>query len=265
MRQSEQIGSLVTALAKAQGEIRNPALDSVNPHFKNRYASLGAHLDAIRVPFAKNGLVLTQAVESEDGRVSVTTMVAHASSEWMASTVSMPLPDRATAQNLGAIVTYLRRYAIASVALLTGEEDDDGDADRTARQPQHTRVPAAPAPAPAPTPAPAAREALFGSQPVKPAAKPAAKAKSDAPMTWTPDGTEVVTMRKVVQRDGGSVAVLCEHPDYGTSWVQFGADIANAAVEGKRAELTWDFNERGAFLRAVEVRAAPRMTEGSAA
>jgi hypothetical protein len=253
MQTSEQIGKLVTALALAQSQTSNPALDRAHPHFKGfRYASLGAHLEAIRQPFAANGLIVAQGVTSEGNTVTVTTMIAHSSGEWMKSAVGMTLPEKATAQNLGAVVTYLRRYAIASMCLLTGDDDTDADEDREARQPQRPE----PRPAPAPTPAPqrsaaAERDALFGAAP-KPSQQTAA---------WPADGTEVVTMRKVVDREGGVRAVLCDHPSAGQSWVQFPAELAQGAVLNKRCELTWEFDERGGFMRAVEVRAAPRMTE----
>lgn len=252
MQTSEQIGKLVTALALAQSQTSNPALDRAHPHFKGfRYASLGAHLEAIRQPFAANGLIVTQGVTSEGNAVTVTTMIAHSSGEWMKSAVGMTLPEKATAQNLGAVVTYLRRYAIASMCLLTGDDDTDADEDREARQPQRPEPRQAPAAATAPQRSAAAdREALFGSAP-KPVQRTA----------WPADGTEVVTMRKVVDRDGGVRAVLCDHPSAGQSWVQFPAELASAAAENKRCELTWEFDDRGGFMRAVEVRAAPRMAE----
>jgi len=246
MQTSDQIGTIVAAIAKAQLEVRNPTLDKAHPHFKGfRYASLGAHLDAIREPFARNGLIVTQGVTSSENQVGVTTMIAHSSGEWMRSTVAMSLPERATAQNLGAIVTYLRRYAIASIAMLTGDDDTDADEDREARQPQR----------PAPAPKPAEREAIFSTQPIN------AAPRKEQPMAWDPDGTEIVTMRKVVERPQGAVAVLCEHPRCGNAWVQFGAELAASAVAEKRIELTWEFNERGGYMRAVEVRAAPRLQD----
>ena len=55
MNQSENIETLAAALAKAQGVIANPAFDAVNPHFKNRYATLGAHIEAVRGAFPANG------------------------------------------------------------------------------------------------------------------------------------------------------------------------------------------------------------------
>lgn len=133
MEQSQQIGSLAAALAKAQLEIANPEFDAVNPHFKNRYASLAAHTESLRKPLAKQGLAIVQSISTGDNSVSVTTRLIHASGEWMADSVSMALPERATAQVLGSFVTYLRRYSLAAFGLVVGEPDDDGEDDRKGR------------------------------------------------------------------------------------------------------------------------------------
>ena len=79
MKTSEHIGQLVAALAEAQKTIVNPAFDKVNPHFKSKYATLGAHLDVIRDPFSKNGLVLTQFISSDNTSITCTTRISHKS------------------------------------------------------------------------------------------------------------------------------------------------------------------------------------------
>jgi hypothetical protein len=133
MEQSQQIGSLAAALAKAQLEITNPEFDAVNPHFKNRYASLAAHTESLRKPLAKQGLAIVQSISTGDNSVCLTTRLIHASGEWMADSVTMALPERATAQVLGSFVTYLRRYSLAAFGLVVGEPDDDGEEDRKNR------------------------------------------------------------------------------------------------------------------------------------
>jgi hypothetical protein len=46
MRTSEQINEIAAALAKAQGQIEGAVKGSVNPHFRSKYADLGAVWDA---------------------------------------------------------------------------------------------------------------------------------------------------------------------------------------------------------------------------
>lgn len=208
MNRSDTIGNLATALAKAQQEITNPALDSVNPHFKNRYASLAAHLAAIRTPLAKHGLTVMQAISTPPGEVAVTTTLLHASGEFLAETVAMPMPDRTTVQQMGSTVTYLRRYSLAAMTLIVGEEEDDGEADRHARTQQ-------------PAPQRSTREQYRNPAPAaKPAPAPAAEQQATGTMDKFPDeGDHIVTIKRVVQR-GKAWAVHVVSDEYGTAWVR---------------------------------------------
>ena len=136
MQRSETIGELAKALAAANLEITNPALDAVNPHFKSRYASLGAIINAVREPLAKHGISAIQTVSNDGGSVGVTTTLLHASGEWLAETAMSALPERATVQQLGSIITYLRRYSLAAFTNIVGEEDQDGNEASTPSAPR---------------------------------------------------------------------------------------------------------------------------------
>ena len=126
MTHSEQINELATALAKAQGQIEGAKKDSTNPHFKSSYADLASVWDACRKALSSNGLSVAQGAESEDGRVGITTILMHASGQWMRSTLLMrPMKD--DPQGIGSCVTYARRYALAAIVGVA-PEDDDGNA-----------------------------------------------------------------------------------------------------------------------------------------
>lgn len=140
MNKSESIKSLAEALALAQGAIKPAAKDATNPHFKNRYASLGAVWEAVRGPLANNGLSVVQFCETTEYGVGLTTIIAHKSGEWMSSTFALP-PQSATAQGYGGAISYMRRYALA--ALLGVVADDDDDVEPAAR-PQASKPTAAP-------------------------------------------------------------------------------------------------------------------------
>lgn len=136
---SPTIGALAAALAQAQSSIRNPAFDSANPHYGSRYASLAAHLDALRIPLAAQGLAIVQTLSAPSREqfgcyaVAVTTTLMHSSGEWARSTFAMPVGDKVTAQAAGSTLTYLRRYSLASLGLIAGEPDDDGNGDHRER------------------------------------------------------------------------------------------------------------------------------------
>ena len=128
---SATICAIAGALAKAQGEIKNPAFDKKNPHFNARYASLASCLDSVRSALSKNGIALIQTISTPSHDwVTITTILAHSSGEW----ISCDFGARADAkiQQTGATVTYLRRYTLYAILGIVGDEDDDGESDRKA-------------------------------------------------------------------------------------------------------------------------------------
>jgi hypothetical protein len=138
--QTENTNELATALAKAQAAMQAAKFDKVNPHFKSKYASLAAVIDAIRKPFADNGLCYTQVTEiRENGFVLVTTL-RHASGQWVAS--EYPLPTAAKPQELGSALSYARRYSLSAIACIASDEDDD-DAEDAEKRKQTASTPKA--------------------------------------------------------------------------------------------------------------------------
>jgi hypothetical protein len=123
------INELAGALAKAQAEIQNPKFDSVNPHFKNKFASLAAVRNAIVPVFAKHGLsVLQNLTTTADHGIACETVLLHSSGQSMRlGPLTMPA-SKADAQGYGSAATYARRYALLGVAGVAGEPDDDGNA-----------------------------------------------------------------------------------------------------------------------------------------
>ena len=132
MKQSETIGELAKALAKAQGAIEAASKDTKNPHLRSKYADLGAVWGAIRAPLTSNGLSVTQGLSSEafdrGWVVNCTTRLAHSSGEWLESTLSLPAPPQkgiSMAQSIGMASTYARRYGLSAMVGVI-QEDNDG-------------------------------------------------------------------------------------------------------------------------------------------
>jgi hypothetical protein len=227
MQRSDTIGELAKALAAANLEIVNPSLDAVNPHFKSRYASLGAIINAVRLPLARHGISAVQTVSTDGGAVGVTTTLLHASGEWMAETAMSALPDRATVQQLGSVITYLRRYALASITGIVGEDDDDGNATTSPSAPRsEPRKPFKPQdPRTAVPPPPTAPKAT------KPVPEPVAEVKA---MDAYPDVYEgTFDILRVVVRAGKPYAIQVDGK-HGKAWiattVQEYADLAKEHV-----------------------------------
>jgi len=131
MKKSESISELAAAMARAQGAIEGAKKDRENPHFRSKYADLASIWDACRAALAANGLSVVQfpqPITISDGYavVEVETTLLHASGQWMAGTLSLPV-SKADAQGVGSAITYARRYALAAVVGVA-PDDDDGNA-----------------------------------------------------------------------------------------------------------------------------------------
>jgi hypothetical protein len=123
---SPRIGQLAAALAKAQAEIGGASKSKTNPHFKSAYADLAEVWEACRAPLAKHGLAILQPVSAQGPMVTVTTLLTHASGEWISSDLTMTAQQN-TPQGIGSCITYARRYALSSMVGVA-PEDDDGNA-----------------------------------------------------------------------------------------------------------------------------------------
>lgn len=170
IERSESIKELATALAKAQAALQPAVKDSVNPHFKSKYADLGAVWEACRAPLSSNGLSVVQLpADCEAGRLALTTMLLHSSGEFLSTTYSLKL-QQDTAHGAGSALTYLRRYALAALVGVVADEDDDGNG---ASQPQQQArsAPQRPQVARSPQARPAQNGASYEPPPEQPTEK----------------------------------------------------------------------------------------------
>src|SRR5271169_5862792 len=136
-RSSESIASLAAALAKAQSELVNPEKSLVGSIKSRggqgaersfRYASLSSGLDIVRKTLGQHEIatVQTTAIDQTAGTVNLTTVLAHASGEWIASDWPVcAIADTAEPHRMGAALTYARRYALFTLVGIAGEDDLD--------------------------------------------------------------------------------------------------------------------------------------------
>jgi hypothetical protein len=124
--QSENIGDLAAALAKAQAEVGTVHKDSANPFFKSNYASLAAVWEATRPILSKHGLSVVQLPSHDESGYYVETMLMHGSGQWIKSRTYMK-PAKDDPQGIGSLISYARRYALQAVTMVC-PDDDDGEA-----------------------------------------------------------------------------------------------------------------------------------------
>ena len=136
-RSSDTIGAIAAALAKAQGQLSNPEkslVATVRSPFPReesrtfRYASLASGLDVVRKSLGQHEIatVQTTAIDQETGQIRLTTLLAHASGEWISS--DWPVcgaAETAAPHKMGAALTYARRYALFALVGIAGEDDLD--------------------------------------------------------------------------------------------------------------------------------------------
>lgn len=122
----EPINELAKALSTAQGAFQNPLKDGKNPHFNSRYATLDALQDATRRVLSENGLCVTQLPQPGPEGWELHTMLIHTSGQSITSRLPL-LTFSKGPQAAGSEITYMRRYAYASILNITAEEDDDAN------------------------------------------------------------------------------------------------------------------------------------------
>src|SRR3989441_9303841 len=143
---SESIGTIAAALAKAQAELTNPEKSLVatirfpSPREEDRtfrYAPLSSGLDIVRKGLGRHEIatIQTTAIDKDAGLLRLTTVLAHSSGEWISSEWPVcAIADMASAQRMGAALTYARRYALFTLVGIAGEDDLDApDLDATSK------------------------------------------------------------------------------------------------------------------------------------
>src|SRR5215472_7498876 len=136
-RTSETIGTIAAALAKAQAQLVNPEKSLVATIRSGeagaaarsfRYAPLSSGLDIVRKTLSRHEIatVQTTSIDQTAGIVRLSTVLAHASGEWIASDWPVcAISETTTPHRMGAALTYARRYALFTLVGIAGEDDLD--------------------------------------------------------------------------------------------------------------------------------------------
>jgi hypothetical protein len=117
-RSSDTIGTIAAALAKAQAQLVNPEKSVVGTIRSEqgsgsersfRYAPLSSGLDIVRKTLSQHEIATVQTTSIDDnaGIVRLSTVLAHASGEWIASDWPIcAISETAVPHRMGAALTY---------------------------------------------------------------------------------------------------------------------------------------------------------------
>lgn len=120
---SDNINELATALSQFQGAVQQPSFNkAVNyGNTKFRYADLAECQRVTRKPLADAGLAVTQTIESN----MLVTRLLHKSGQFIVSEIPFILPNKM--QELGSMLTYLKRYSYCAILGIAADDDDDAN------------------------------------------------------------------------------------------------------------------------------------------
>ncbi len=235
-RSSNSIANSAAALAKAQAELVNPekslvaTIRSDGPGAAERsfrYAPLSSGLDIVRKTLGRHEIatVQTTAIDQGAGVVNLTTVLAHASGEWIASDWPVcAIADTATPHRMGAALTYARRYALFTLVGIAGEDDIDAP-DLTAPRPGGLE---------AEKPGPQPKSQLNGGRSAAPAFIPGRRGGANKPSAPMLDAKASAALRDQLVAELRAIA--SEHD--ATAWAQriIGAKNRLVAADARQVE-----------------------------
>jgi len=126
---TEQQIAINKALIALISETQDILANDFNPHFKSKFADLSSHLTYLKPLLKKHGLTVLQLPSGDYEAVGIKTIILHESGAIIQERCVIPCEKGMLGQHAGAIITYLRRYSLASLAGVA-TEDDDGESDR---------------------------------------------------------------------------------------------------------------------------------------
>lgn len=140
---SEQVGSLAAALAKAQLAMDNVPKDKQAYGYK--HADLAGCIDAAKKQLGDNGLSVAQLIvyDGDKNQHNLISLLLHESGQWLKSTFqieSVIMKQCNSLQQLGAGISYARRYAFCALVGLAQEDDDAASIPKSA--PKNEPIPA---------------------------------------------------------------------------------------------------------------------------
>jgi hypothetical protein len=136
IKSTPTLGKFHKALAKAQGELQNPAKnqtanvrgtskDGKPVSYQFHYADLASGLEEVRPVLSKHGLFFYQVTVLDGAILKLVTRLGF-EDEWIDG--ELPIGQgMSDIQKMGAMITYLRRYELFPMVGIAADEDVEAD------------------------------------------------------------------------------------------------------------------------------------------
>lgn len=132
---SEKQIALFDSFSKYIEEVQNPENTAYNKFLDSYYSPLNEVLNTIRPIMGKYGLSLIQAPYVEtfkkenkvETRITIKTIITHSGGAYISFPNMSAYSVKNTLQDIGATITYLRRFSANSLMGVSGEIDNDGN------------------------------------------------------------------------------------------------------------------------------------------
>lgn len=135
MVMSPEIDKLFAAMSKFTQQVEQPSKDGVNNHTKAKYVKLEGVVGAIKSGMVDTGLSYIQAPISGTDFVGASTIITHMSGQFIKFPAFGFTFKTNKPHDVGAYMTYARRYSLTAAFGLASDEDDDGNhANQTTEQ-----------------------------------------------------------------------------------------------------------------------------------
>ena len=138
MNTSQEVKNIYSAIIKARPEIVPVAKNKSARNYK--YATLDSLIELLSLVLPKYELGWVQTLSTQEGKPVLITRIIHTSGEWIEDGMVMPQTKLAgganESQELGASITYFKRYALSAMFGIATDEDTDGIAETRERKQQ---------------------------------------------------------------------------------------------------------------------------------
>jgi len=142
MKTSNEVNEIFKAQISLQAELDNIAKDSKG--YGYNYTSLEKLIAYVKPKLAKHSMGFIQTnTTTEDGKIGVTTRLIHESGQWVEDTLTAkltPLAKMNEYQVAGSVITYFRRYGLASILGIASDEDIDVQGQQVINQQQRQQL-----------------------------------------------------------------------------------------------------------------------------